>query len=593
MFPFKRCMARLHRMTVLGFGLAVAMAGLTQAASPAPFRVLYSNDTTNIQSCPSPGYRGKDPFSLDRLRVSVNEAAGVDAHMLQPGNGWVPWWKSRIYPADAHYRWFQESTGLPPGSIGDLMRNGGDLVGPFIEHCRSRSVAPFVSIRMNDYHGIEMLELLQKLLDCRSRSEQGPAIDHHGAAWLSRVQLAHPEYRLRPDPDDYVKLSDVEKVKYATQMRRRINLRMARVWNWAIPEVPAYKLSLIRELCETYDFAGLELDFMRWSAFFRPEETNQRQRVAIMVDFIKGVREALDRTARPGEKRWLCVRVPLRLSGHSPLGIDLPQWVQAGVDMVNLSCHYTTEQQSDLPRIHQLIPNTPLYLELTFVNERSPKPGPDSLSARGENSDVFRKMTAEQFYTTAHLVYARGGAGVSLFNFVYYRSLTSKKAEPPFEVLPHLRDPEWLARQPQHYFLSKSTNPPSKPSPFEHNRMVSSKKESLFTIDAAPPTGGWTSDARLRLQSRTALGTQQFTVRFNDHEIVPIPDVSEPYPTPYVDGLGNSQTLRAWTVPKELMRDGPNEIRVRLADGESPAGQAQPAASGKPVEMVFVDLSIR
>ena len=265
--------------------------------------------------------------------------------------------------------------------------------------------------------------------------------------------LEHPEYRLRPDPDDYVRLSDAEKLKYVNSMRRRIKLRTARVWNWAIPEVPAYKLSLIRELCENYDFAGLELDFMRWSAFFRLEETTQQQRVAIMVGFIKEVREALDRNGSPRHRtRWLCVRVPLRLSGHSPLGVDLPQWVEAGVDMVNLSCHYTTEQQTDLPEICRMIPRTPVYLEMSFTSSRYPKPGTDNLVTRSENIDVYRKMTGEQFYTTAHLVYARGGAGVSLFNFVYYRTLTDKKTEPPFEVLAHLKDRQWLARQPAALF---------------------------------------------------------------------------------------------------------------------------------------------
>jgi len=311
-----------------------------------------------------------------------------------------------------------------------------------------------------------------------------------------------------------------------------------------------------------------------------------------MLDFIKGVREALDRNTPPGKKRWLCVRVPLRLSGHSPLGVDLPQWVQAGVDMVNLSCHYTTEQQSDLPRIRQMIPNTPLYLELTFTSARFPKPGTDDLVTRNENIDVYRKMTDEQFYTSAHLAYARGGAGVSLFNFVYYRSLTDKKSEPPFAVLPHLRDPQWLASQPQHYFLSKATNPPSKPSQFERNRMVSSTKESIFLIDAAPPAGGWKSDGRLRLQSRNPLGASQFTVRLNGRDLVPTDDLSEPYPAPYIDGLGTPQTLRAWSVPKDLLRDGRNEIRVRLTEGKTLPTQAEPA-SDKPVEMVFVDLSIR
>jgi hypothetical protein len=119
----------------------------------APFRVLYSNDTTNIVTTPSPGYVRKDPFSLQRLATSVDEAAGVDVHLLQPGNGWVPWWKSSIYPADAHYRWFQENTGLPAGTIGELMLQGGDLVGAFVKHCRTRNIAPFISIRLNDYHG--------------------------------------------------------------------------------------------------------------------------------------------------------------------------------------------------------------------------------------------------------------------------------------------------------------------------------------------------------------------------------------------------------------------------------------------------------
>jgi hypothetical protein len=260
---------------------------------------------------------------------------------------------------------------------------------------------------------------------------------------------------------------------------------------------------------------------------------------------------------------------------------------------VNLSCHYTTEQQTDLPRVCRLIPNTPVYLEMSFTNSRYPKPGTDKLVTRSENIDVFRKMTDEQFYTTAHLVYARGGAGVSLFNFVYYRTLTGKKAEPPFAVLKHLGDQEWLARQPQHYFLSNATNPPSQPSPFGRNRMISPGKESLFVIDAAPPTGGWKTHGRLRFQTKIPLGTRQLTVRFNDRELAPTDDVSEPYPTPYVDGLGDSQTLRAWTVPKDMVHDGTNEIRVRLADGESPSAQAESVSPGKPLEIVFVDLSIR
>ena len=75
-----------------------------------PYHVLFSSDTTNILTCKSPyneraGLRldpakGKPTyhpcgFDASKLEVTVDETAGMgaDVHMLQPGMGWVPWWK--------------------------------------------------------------------------------------------------------------------------------------------------------------------------------------------------------------------------------------------------------------------------------------------------------------------------------------------------------------------------------------------------------------------------------------------------------------------------------------------------------------------
>jgi hypothetical protein len=168
---------------------------------------------------------------------------------------------------------------------------------------------------------------------------------------------------------------------------------------------------------------------------------------------------------------------------------------------------------------------------------------------------------------------------VSLFNFVYYRSLAEQRTEPPFDVLARLKDRDWLARQPQHYFLSNATNPPSEPSSFARNRIVSAGKERLFVMDAAPPNGGWQADGRLRIQCLQPVEQRQLVVRFNDRELSPTEDVSEPYPQPYTEGLGSAETLRAWIVPRQALRDGPNEIKLRFADGP-------------PLEVLFVDMSI-
>ena len=71
-----------------------------------------------------------------------------------------------------------------------------------------------------------------------------------------------------------------------------------------------------------------------------------------------------------------------------------------------------------------------------------------------------------------------------------------------------------------------------------------------------------------------------FHVRLNGRALAATPDVSEPYPAPYCDGLGDATTLRAWVVPRELLKDGRNEIEFGFEHGV-------------PVELIYLDLAIR
>ena len=79
--------------------------------SKAPFKTLYSNDTTNITTCVSPYHKKGEPFQPEMLEATVDEVAGtgVEVQMLQPGLGWTPLWKSKVYPAEEHYRWINSS----------------------------------------------------------------------------------------------------------------------------------------------------------------------------------------------------------------------------------------------------------------------------------------------------------------------------------------------------------------------------------------------------------------------------------------------------------------------------------------------------
>ena len=356
----------------------------------APYKVLYSNDTTNIETCISPYHKKGEPFRENMLTATVNETAntGVEVHMLQPGLGWIPFWKSKEYPIEKHIEFVAEKFGETPYDNGyaAYLADGGDMVKVFVERCRQQNLSPFVSLRLNDCHGHEVLEAFQK---------HGEKVGSWAWHALTPVHTEHPDWRIGK--------------KLTGDWKNR-------ALNWIIPEVRRQKIAFITELAEQYDIDGLELDFMRYCSFFDETQTTSEQRTEIITGFVREVRRILDRTAEPDQHRWLCIRVPCFTETFNYMGIDLKQMVDAGVDMVNISAYFFTEQQNDMAAIRQMIPDTSLYLEMCHCSQVGPLGNP------GEYDEfTFRTVTPNQFYTTAHLAYSRGLDGVSVFNFVYYR----------------------------------------------------------------------------------------------------------------------------------------------------------------------------
>jgi hypothetical protein len=534
----------------------------------APFKVLFSNDTTNLCTCRSPFQPQpnwvRDPatdgwvyrelnFSRETLEAGVDETAGmgIDVHLLQPGVGWVPWWKSRVYPFAEHVRFMKERTGMDPAAnaYAAYMAAGGDMVEVFVRRCRRHGQTPFVSFRLNDSHGHEFTAMDPK--------------DIQSWAWhvFSPIHVNHPEWRIGQDINDW----------------------NGRVLNWAIPEVRRFKFAFIEELCEQYDLDGFELDFMRHNRFFDETKTPLAERCEIMNDFVHEVRRLLDRTARPGCRRWLCVRVPAVLRAHDDLGVDLPAFVKAGVDMVNLSHSYFTNQYGDLAEIRALVPDVALYVEMchcTAIARNRAKLGYDSF--------FFRRTTPRQFWTTAHQAYARGADGLSTFNFVYYREHGPGPRgpfhEPPFAMHQRLGDPAWLARQPQHYIMGSTWLSWDRPARrIEGNgphRKLEPGGTSHFEFILAPPDGGWRLGGRFRIQSPGSFDVTEWKATLNGQELVATYDRSEPSDAPYPSLLGNNEELRAWQVPPALLREGVNTVAVTYAAGDFP------------VEICFADLAV-
>jgi len=456
----------------------------------------------------------------------------------------VPWWKSKAYPFAEHVRFMKEQFGSEPSVDGfaEYMAGGGDIVDVFVRRCREKGLKPFISFRLNDSHGRELMD--------------SPRERNSGFGWavLCPTLVEHPEWRIGTDLKDWKQ----------------------RPLNWQIPEVRELKFRYIRELIEQYDLAGFELDFLRFPSFFRQGETTSEERGRIMNQFVRDVRRTLDDNTPSGQRRWLSVRIPCYLEAHDRLGIDVRAFADAGVDMFNLSAYYFTEQQTDAPAIKRLLPDSAVYAEMTHTT----CVGPALKKTPGDNF-LFRRTTDEQFYTTAHLAYARGLEGVSTFNFVYFRQHGSEGRgpfrEPPFHVFPHLGDRAWLARQPQHYILASVWNEP--PVARQLSKRLRPAQSAEFRLDMAPPTGGWTKTGKLRIQSKEPMGEAQLTASFNGQELAPTDDLAEPYPNRDPSMLATRETARGWSVPAELPVDGVNRLVLTMR-------------TGQPVEVLLLDLAI-
>ncbi|MDP6443862.1 MAG: family 10 glycosylhydrolase [Pirellulaceae bacterium] len=106
--------------------------------------------------------------------------------------------------------------------------------------------------------------------------------------------------------------------------------------NFAIPEVRELKFRVIEELFEKYDFAGLEIDFLRSAPYFPPGE--EAKNAHLLTELLQRVRKHLnERSQQRGHPIRLAVRVNESLKSCQLDGFDVPKWIESDlVDYVTL-----------------------------------------------------------------------------------------------------------------------------------------------------------------------------------------------------------------------------------------------------------------
>jgi len=134
-------------------------------------------------------------------------------------------------------------------------------------------------------------------------------------------------------------------------------------YNYAIPEVRDYRLSIIREVAEQYDFDGVHLDFLRHTPFLPPGK--QWENREHLTSFMRDVREMLQtRAARRGRPFLLAARVPDSVEGCRTDGIDLETWAAKG--LVDVLIIGTRTINVDLASFRKAVAGAPVKLIPSF-----------------------------------------------------------------------------------------------------------------------------------------------------------------------------------------------------------------------------------
>ena len=432
----------------------------------------------------------------------------------------------------------------------DLLEAKVDWLAETAGACRQHQLSPWVSIRMNDYHGHKNIE----------------------GSFFNLPLLKKPEMRLRQ--------SAYSPTMFEPGYRTGLNYERA--------EVRALMFAQIKEVVQDYDFEGLELDWWRQPLCCEPNASPAT--VEMISDWIREVRALTQRQAkRTGRPYPLGLRIPGQLETLKSIGLDVPTLCREGtLDFVAPSGFWCTAWEmphDDLRR--KLGDRVAIY----GVIEDGANTLPTHSPVTGRRQPIrYTSASREMLHANAAGKLALGADGIEWFNFYCTDQARVPGLISDYASLRNIDRLDWLRGRPKHYTFSTGGSGLFLP-PFEITPQLPVILEPGWSHQFRLPMCAEPADARLEL-------TVQVVLRAADHPVA-LP-VSCNGCWPRVDSTPSDQLLfpcgplthhvpehRAldFRFPAALVRDGWNDIMVENG-GDQPITIAcielaiRPAAGG-------------
>ncbi|NLX06617.1 MAG: hypothetical protein GXY33_15875 [Phycisphaerae bacterium] len=399
--------------------------------------------------------------------------------------------------------------------VWEMYRNLSSLDIPrcWIERVRHHGRSAWLSVRMNDVHDVDNLDL-----------------PGHSPFWRD-----HPEYWRVPDPQRFTTWTD-------------------RAFDYGHQPVGEYFVSLIEEVFDRYDVDGLELDWMRFPLHFRPGFEDEGRE--ILIDFHRRVRALADSHAgRRGHPIRIGVRVPSRPQTAWAMGLDAVAWVKEKlVDLVVITPFWPTiEFDMPIELWRELLAGSGATLAagLEICVRPSPKVWP--------KHDDLVLNTAETALGAAASLLDRGADRIYLFNYMD-SGTTVQDPDDYRSILNRAGDPSTIVDQPRRHVVTYSdTVAPGEPEALALPSLCRAGQPSRFRLHIGPKPERGTARVFVGCGENGNQDTSPLEVHVNGTRCTP---GEYPLPRPIHPVV---RQVRGFAIPEGILHRGYNCVEVSSA----------------------------
>jgi hypothetical protein len=381
-----------------------------------------------------------------------------------------------------------------------LAQDGIDVYRVWIDRARSHGLSPWLSMRMNDLHGVD-----------------DEACFMHSEFWR-----AHPEYR-------------------------RVPYRFAgwpdRAFDYGQAEVRAYHLGLIAELVERYDVDGLELDWMRFGYHFRPG--HEAAGTELLTAFTAEARCLLERQEqRRGHRMRLGARVPSRPQSALGLGLDAVAWARRGLVDWLVVTPFWASIDTDMP--------IEIWRDLLQGTDVTLCAGLEVLVRPHPAYPAHLLNSLETARGAAAAMLDRGADRVYLFNYMDGETAMAGVERDYGALLSEVGALETLEGKPRRHVVTfTDTWAPGEPEAHSLPAVIGAGRWRAFRV-ACGPTSAGPASIRLGLEQGSATGLE---VRLNGTPCAATGPATSAEPAP-------TFPLAGFAVPAGALHRGVNVVEV-------------------------------